>query len=135
MKQTTVRYFVTDVDEAVDFYCSCLGFHVDLPGAPGFAGLAKDDLRLFLHEPGAGGAAKPVGFPSPEDGIGSRSSLPISTRPLSASLLRGEVRGEITEDLAAARSSSRIQRATWSALSAQEALSAAGTERRRDEPA
>jgi catechol 2,3-dioxygenase-like lactoylglutathione lyase family enzyme len=89
MTQTTVRYFVTDVDEAIDFYCNRLGFHVDLPLAPGFAGLAKDDLRLLLHEPGVGGAGKAGGVPTPEGGIGSRSSLPISTRPLSASLLRG----------------------------------------------
>jgi catechol 2,3-dioxygenase-like lactoylglutathione lyase family enzyme len=34
MTQTTVRYFVTDVDEAIDFYCNRLGFHVDLPLAP-----------------------------------------------------------------------------------------------------
>ena len=63
---TTVRYFVTDVDEAVDFYCNRLGFHVDLPLAPGFAGLAKDDLRLLLHEPGAGGAGQAGGVPSLE---------------------------------------------------------------------
>ena len=65
MTQTTVRYFVTDVDEAIDFYCNRLGFQVDLPGAPGFAGLAKDDLRLLLHEPGAGGAGKAGGVPKP----------------------------------------------------------------------
>jgi catechol 2,3-dioxygenase-like lactoylglutathione lyase family enzyme len=65
MTQTTVRYFVTDVNEAIAFYCNCLGFHVDLPGAPGFAGLAKDDLRLLLHEPGAGGAGKAGGVPKP----------------------------------------------------------------------
>jgi catechol 2,3-dioxygenase-like lactoylglutathione lyase family enzyme len=65
MTQTTVRYFVTDVNEAIAFYCKCLGFHVDLPGAPGFAGLAKDDLRLLLHEPGAGGAGKAGGVPKP----------------------------------------------------------------------
>ena len=60
MTQTTVRYFVTDVDEAIDFYCNRLGFDVDLPLAPGFAGLAKDDFRLLLHEPGVGGAGKAV---------------------------------------------------------------------------
>jgi hypothetical protein len=38
MTQTTVRYFVTDGDEAIDLYCNRLGFHVDLPLAPGFAG-------------------------------------------------------------------------------------------------
>jgi catechol 2,3-dioxygenase-like lactoylglutathione lyase family enzyme len=63
--QTTVRYFVDDVDEAIDFYCNRLGFRVDLPVAPGFAGLAKDDLRLLLHEPGAGGAGKAGGIPKP----------------------------------------------------------------------
>jgi hypothetical protein len=47
MTQTTVRYFV------------------DLPRAPGFAGLAKDDLRLLLHEPGVGGAGKAGGVPQP----------------------------------------------------------------------
>ena len=62
MTQPTERYFVTDVDEAIDFYCNRLGFHVDLPLAPGFAGLAKDDLRLLLHEPGVGGAGKLVAF-------------------------------------------------------------------------
>jgi catechol 2,3-dioxygenase-like lactoylglutathione lyase family enzyme len=31
MTQTTVRYFVTDVDDAIDFYCNRLDFHVDLP--------------------------------------------------------------------------------------------------------
>ena len=65
MTQTTVRYFVTDVDEAIDFYCNRLGFRVDLPRAPGFAGLAKDDLRLLLHEPGVGGAGKAGGVPQP----------------------------------------------------------------------
>jgi len=65
MSQTTVRYFVTDVEEAAAFYCNRLGFHVDLPRAPGFAGLAKDDLRLLLHEPGAGGAGKAGGVPEP----------------------------------------------------------------------
>jgi catechol 2,3-dioxygenase-like lactoylglutathione lyase family enzyme len=62
---TTVRYFVNDIAEAVDFYCDRLGFHVDLPLAPGFAGLAKEDLRLLLHEPGVGGAGRAGGVPQP----------------------------------------------------------------------
>jgi len=63
--QTTVRYFVNDVEAAVEFYCDRLGFHVDLPRAPGFAGLARDDLRLLLHEPGVGGAGIAGGAPTP----------------------------------------------------------------------
>ena len=65
MAQITVRYFVEDVEAAVEFYRDRLGFHVDLPGAPGFAGLARDDLRLLLHEPGAGGAGIAGGRPAP----------------------------------------------------------------------
>ena len=98
MTQTTVRYFVTDVDEAIDFYCKCLGFHIDLPGAPGFAGLAKDDLRLLLHEPGAGGAGKAGGVPEP----GGWNRFQIVVADLDATVERlaaqgARFRGEITE--------------------------------------
>src|SRR5215813_2185025 len=65
MAPTTVRYFVENVDAAVEFYCEQLGFRVELPRAPGFAGLARGDLRLLLHEPGAGGAGKAGGTPKP----------------------------------------------------------------------
>jgi catechol 2,3-dioxygenase-like lactoylglutathione lyase family enzyme len=98
MTQTTVRYFVTDVDEAIDFYCNRLGFQVDLPGAPGFAGLAKDDLRLLLHEPGAGGAGKAGGVPKP----GGWNRFQIVVADLDATVERlaaqgARFRGEITE--------------------------------------
>jgi AcrR family transcriptional regulator len=63
--QVTVRYFVEDVEAAVEFYCDRLGFRIDLPRAQGFAGLARDDLRLLLHEPGAGGAGIAGGTPAP----------------------------------------------------------------------
>jgi catechol 2,3-dioxygenase-like lactoylglutathione lyase family enzyme len=63
--QVTVRYFVENVEAAVEFYCDRLGFRVDLPRASGFAGLARDDLRLLLHEPGVGGAGIAGGTPAP----------------------------------------------------------------------
>jgi catechol 2,3-dioxygenase-like lactoylglutathione lyase family enzyme len=98
MTQTTVRYFVTDVDEAIDFYCNRLGFHVDLPLAPGFAGLAKDDLRLLLHEPGVGGAGKAGGVPTP----GGWNRFQIVAADLDATVERlaaqgATFRGEIVE--------------------------------------
>ena len=86
MTHTTVRYFVTDVDEAIDFYCDRLGFHVDLPRAPGFAGLAKDDLRLLLHEPGVGGAGKAGGVPKP--GGWNRFQLEVTDLPGTVDALR-----------------------------------------------
>lgn len=63
MGTVSVRYIVDDVDAAVAFYAEQLGFEVELRPAPGFALLARDDLRLLLSAPGAGGGG--VGEPRP----------------------------------------------------------------------
>jgi catechol 2,3-dioxygenase-like lactoylglutathione lyase family enzyme len=57
MTTVSVRYFVNDVDEAIEFYGELLGFDVDLQPAPGFAILSRGDLRLLLSAPGGGGGA------------------------------------------------------------------------------
>ena len=51
-----VRYIVNNVEDAIAFYKDKLGFKIDMHPAPGFAALSKDDLVLFLNQPGAGGA-------------------------------------------------------------------------------
>src|SRR5205823_4272743 len=64
----TIRYFVTDIDAAVDFYCQQLGFEEELRPNPAFAMLYRGDLRLLLSVPGThpGGHALPDGtVPSP----------------------------------------------------------------------
>ena len=53
----SVRYIVTNVDEAVQFYTERLGFAVQMRPAPGFAMLARGELRLLLNTPGGGGGA------------------------------------------------------------------------------
>jgi catechol 2,3-dioxygenase-like lactoylglutathione lyase family enzyme len=58
MGKVSVRYIVNDVDTAISFYCDMLGFGVEMHPAPGFAALAKGDLRLLLNRPGAGGAGQ-----------------------------------------------------------------------------
>ncbi|MEP6986389.1 MAG: VOC family protein [Chloroflexota bacterium] len=58
MSTVTVRYIVSDVDEAITFYTEMLGFRVDMHPGPGFASLSKDNLRLLLNRPGAGGAGQ-----------------------------------------------------------------------------
>lgn len=63
-----IRYIVTDVDAAIRFYESHLGFVTKMHPAPGFALLEKGAIRLFLNAPGAGGAghAMPDGqMPAP----------------------------------------------------------------------
>ncbi len=67
MGKTRVRYLVDDVDAAVGFYTSLLGFEVEMHPGPGFAALERDGLRLLLTAPGSGGAgqATPRGIPEP----------------------------------------------------------------------
>ncbi|HEY2316797.1 MAG TPA: VOC family protein [Solirubrobacteraceae bacterium] len=60
----TVRYFVDDLDRAVDFYCRSLGFEEELRPAPTFAMLYRGDLRLVLASPVPadhhGGGSRPM---------------------------------------------------------------------------
>jgi catechol 2,3-dioxygenase-like lactoylglutathione lyase family enzyme len=58
MGTVSVRYIVDDVEAAITFYTKHLGFSVELHPAPGFAMLSRDDLRLLLNAPGAGGAGQ-----------------------------------------------------------------------------
>lgn len=63
-----VRYIVNNVEDAIAFYTEKLGFKVDMHPAPGFAALSKDNLKLFVNQPGAGGAGqmmKDGAIPSP----------------------------------------------------------------------
>jgi catechol 2,3-dioxygenase-like lactoylglutathione lyase family enzyme len=69
MAKVSVRYIVNDVDAAIDFYCTELGFQEDMHPAPSFAMLSRGDLRLVLSAPGGGpggGQAMPDGtVPAP----------------------------------------------------------------------
>jgi catechol 2,3-dioxygenase-like lactoylglutathione lyase family enzyme len=67
-RPATVRYFVTDLDTAVDFYQDLLGFEEELRPSPAFAMLYRGDLRLLLSVPGhaGGGGVLPDGsVPAP----------------------------------------------------------------------
>jgi catechol 2,3-dioxygenase-like lactoylglutathione lyase family enzyme len=80
MATVSVRYFVNDVDAAIDFYCRQLGFSEVMHPAPTFAMLTHGDLRLNLSVPGGGpggGAAMPDGT-LPEPGGWNRFSLEVS---------------------------------------------------------
>jgi catechol 2,3-dioxygenase-like lactoylglutathione lyase family enzyme len=71
----TVRYFVDDLDAAVDFYADLLGFEVELKPSPAFAMLYRGDLRLLLSVPG-GPHTMPDGT-LPEPGGWNRISLQV----------------------------------------------------------
>ena len=56
-----VRYMTPDVQAAVDWYVSHLGFSVQLNAAPAFASVERGQLRLLLS-----GKASSAGRPMPD---------------------------------------------------------------------
>jgi catechol 2,3-dioxygenase-like lactoylglutathione lyase family enzyme len=50
-----VRYIVEDVQAAVDFYTTHLGFTVRMSAAPAFADVVRGPLRLLLSGPASSG--------------------------------------------------------------------------------
>ncbi len=61
MDKVRVRYMINDLDPAVKFYTTYLGFRVERESRPNFAMLSRGNLELVLSTPfGPGGAAKPM---------------------------------------------------------------------------
>jgi catechol 2,3-dioxygenase-like lactoylglutathione lyase family enzyme len=61
MTTVNVRYMVDDVEKAVAFYTSHLGFSLNSNMAPAFADVTRGDLRLLLS-----GATSSAGRPMPD---------------------------------------------------------------------
>jgi catechol 2,3-dioxygenase-like lactoylglutathione lyase family enzyme len=59
MATVNVRYMVHDVEAALTFYTSHLGFQVLTKTLPAFADVARGDLRLLLSGP-ASSAGRPM---------------------------------------------------------------------------
>jgi catechol 2,3-dioxygenase-like lactoylglutathione lyase family enzyme len=91
MASVSVRYIVSDVDAAIEFYCGRLGFHEDMHPAPAFAMLSRGPLRLVLSAPGGGpggGQAMPDGT-VPEPGGWNRFQLEVDDLETLVNELRG----------------------------------------------
>jgi catechol 2,3-dioxygenase-like lactoylglutathione lyase family enzyme len=52
----SVRYLVDDVQGAIDFYTTHLGFTLNTSAAPAFADVVRGPLRLLLSGPASSGA-------------------------------------------------------------------------------
>jgi catechol 2,3-dioxygenase-like lactoylglutathione lyase family enzyme len=91
MADVFVRYIVADVAAAAAFYRERLGFDVVAEPGPGFAILARGDLRLLLSEPtGAGGAAQPASDGRrPEPGGWNRIQIRVDDIDAEVEALRG----------------------------------------------
>ena len=91
MATVSVRYIVDDVDQAISFYCSRLGFVEVMHPAPTFAMLSRGDLRLVLSAPssqGGGGQSMPDGT-RPEPGGWNRFLVEVDDLDGLTDALRG----------------------------------------------
>ena len=51
MNSVSVRYFVNDVDRAIEFYTKMLDFKLDAHPVPEYAMVSKGDFKLHLTRP------------------------------------------------------------------------------------
>ena len=85
----TVRYFVTDLDGAVEFYCRLLDFEQELRPSPVFAMLYRGDLRLLLSVPGGPGSAHTLPDGTvPQPGGWNRMTLQVADLATAVEMLR-----------------------------------------------
>jgi catechol 2,3-dioxygenase-like lactoylglutathione lyase family enzyme len=105
MPKVSVRYIVKDIDQAIHFYTSMLGFTVEMHPAPTFAVLDRGDLRLLLSAPseeGGGGKALADGS-RPEPGGWNRFHLEFDDLDETVERLKAQgahFRGETVEGVA-----------------------------------
>ena len=84
----SVRYMIDDVNAAVAFYTSHLGFHLEVDAAPAFAAVVRGNLRLLLSgAKSSGGRPLPDGT-KPAPGGWNRILLEVSDIDAEAARLR-----------------------------------------------
>jgi predicted enzyme related to lactoylglutathione lyase len=80
----SVRYLVDDVQQAVDFYTTQLGFTVKTSAVPAFADVVRGPLRLLLSGPASSGARA-----TPEDAAtAGRNRIHLIVEDLDAEITR-----------------------------------------------
>ena len=79
-----VRYIVDDVQAAIDFYTTHLGFTLNFGAAPAFADVVRGPLRLLLSGPASSGARA-----TPDDAAGAgRNRIHLIVDDLDAEIAR-----------------------------------------------
>jgi catechol 2,3-dioxygenase-like lactoylglutathione lyase family enzyme len=89
-QMVSVRYMVDDVQAAIDFYTSHLGFTAGMSAAPAFADVTRGNLRLLLAGP-ASSAGRPMpDGRKPRPGGWNRIHLIVADLHAEVTRLRGE---------------------------------------------
>jgi glyoxylase I family protein len=83
-----VRYLVSDVQRAVDFYTNHLGLHLEHGHLPEFATVALGALKIHLSGPGASGSRALPGGESQAAGGSNRIVLRVRDLPAVIESLR-----------------------------------------------
>jgi glyoxylase I family protein len=84
-----VRYLVTDVQRAIDFYTTHLGFSLEHEQIPAFAAVACGSLKILLSGPGASGSRPLPGNKPQKPGGFNRVVLRVEDLPAVIESLRG----------------------------------------------
>ena len=84
----TIRYFVQDVDAALDFYVSRLGFELAQRPGPPIAMVRHGDLMLWLSGPGTSAARPMPDGAQPAPGGWNRLVLEVADLDAIATTLR-----------------------------------------------
>ena len=80
----SVRYLVDDVQAAIDFYTTHLGFTLNTSAAPAFADVVRGPLRLLLSGPASSGARA-----TPDDAVNAgRNRIHIVVSDLDTEVAR-----------------------------------------------
>src|SRR5690242_7086422 len=124
----SVRYIVTDVDAAVEFYRDILDFKLDKHNPGKFAALLREELTLYLSAPGAGSGGQAGGDPKP----GGWNRFMVVTQDADALIARlrragARFRGKSARAAPDAPSWSRTHRAISSNCSSSRRLSLSGS--------
>jgi catechol 2,3-dioxygenase-like lactoylglutathione lyase family enzyme len=85
-----VRYIVDDVDDAVSFYTSRLGFSLEQQFGPAMAILQKDDLQLWVAGPKASASRPMPDGSQPAPGGWARFVLTVDDLASLVSKLKGD---------------------------------------------
>ena len=83
-----VRYLVTDVKRAIDFYTKQLGFHLEHQQPPAFATVSLGPLKILLSGPGASGSRPLPGGEQQGPGGSNRVVLRVKDLPAVIEVLR-----------------------------------------------
>jgi catechol 2,3-dioxygenase-like lactoylglutathione lyase family enzyme len=83
-QHVSVRYIVSDVQAAIDFYCTHLGFTPNTNAVPAFADVLRGPLRLLLSGPASSGARA-----TPDDAAAAgRNRIQLVLEDLDAEIAR-----------------------------------------------